>query len=786
MYKRMATAIIITILAIPTFAQNQDEMKKYYTTAENDYTLGRVDSAQAVLLTSLDKMKGNLRQGALHLLTLCALSEDNEEDALRYAQALMKENPYYTQSADDPARFVDLIEHIKSGMSNTITTASSQEENLDEVPVPVTLITEEMIKNSSARNLKEVLTAFVPGMTSVDCNDDINVSMRGVFGQGQEKMLIMLNGHRMNSYSTNTASPDYSISLDKIKRIEVLRGPASSLYGDVALCAVINIITKHGADIDGIKIKAGTGNYGQWNTSVLFGKRYFDVDIMAWGTLNYADGQTFYQSREETGMKKYGGNITVGGMGDSPSYDMGVTFSWAGLSFLYNTRFSQLTSPYTASYTFQPYNRNNYPTFGGMKPSYANEFHHIDLSYAKNITDKLFLGGTITYDMNDETHYQVISDSTIAKLSEVIGTPASYDAALSTLKDIARYHDGQAHNISAQFKSDYNYIATTKHHGSLSFGTQYSMFEMDDSRYVIYGTLNGVQRYNEENSVSVIAKGKEYSFNTYLQIKHRWKNLILNSGLRYDSKKHYDNEVIRQFSPRIALIYILPYLNIKMSYSKSFVDAPYFYRKSNMVITKSDSSSLRSEELHSWQLSIATNSIAKGLNIEVNGFYNRAVDMIYPYGLVHANAGEEKNIGIELNATYKNGGFDAHLVGEWQHVISAEFFGRKIDKVYNVPNFSASAVLAYAITNNLKLHTHLEYYGKQPSYIVNMSTQDFTGINVPERVLADLGVDYQWSRFGFSLNVKNLFNKNYVQGGLATRQVQQQGRWILFSASVKL
>jgi outer membrane receptor for ferrienterochelin and colicins len=777
---------MLAFLSLSSSAQSQDEQKKLYATAESDYSMGRLDQAQAVLTTSLDKFKGNLRQGALHILSLCALAQDHEEEAERYAQKLMKDNPYYTPSTDDPQRFVDIIDRIKRGMTNTITTASSQEENLSEAPVPVTLITEEMIQNSGARNLKELLTAYVPGMTSVDCNDGINVAMRGVFSEGQEKILIMLNGHRLNSYATNTASPDYSIGLEKIKQIEVLRGPASSLYGDVALTAVVNIITKHGADIDGVQLKAGIGNYGQWKTSILFGKRYFDVDLMAWGNLTYAEGQNFYLSRDQTGMQTYGGNIKVGGMGEKPSYDMGVSFSWAGLTFLYNTRFSQLRSPYTASYTFLPYDRGSYPTYQGMRPSFANEYHHIDLSYAKNFTDRLFLGGTITYDMGNEVHYQVLSDSSISKLSQVLGTPSAYDAQLSHLKYVSRYLDGQEHNIGAQLKGDYTYISNEDHQGSISFGTQYSMFQMDDCRYSICGIYNNALSYTEKSEVSEIGKGKEYSFNAYMQIKHRWKNFILNSGIRYDSKKHYDSEVIRQFSPRVALIYVLPYLNVKLSYSKSFVDAPYFYRKINIVITSSSDANLNAEKLHSWQLSVASNNLLKGLNIEINGFYNRAVDMIYPNGLVHSNAGEGKNMGLEFDLGYKTNRFDARVVGEWQHVVSAEFFGRTLDKLYNIPEFSSSAVLAYSLLKNLKVHTQLDFYGKQLAYKYDMSTQGISDFDVPSRFLLNLGADYHISRFGFSLNVHNLLNKDYTQGGIATRQVQQQGLWYQFTASMKL
>ena len=108
-----------------------------------------------------------------------------------------------------------------------------------------------------------MLAAYVPGLNIIDCNDDINIAMRGIYSSTQEKILIMLNGHRLNSYATNTAAPDFSISLENVKQIEVLRGPASSLYGDVALTGVVNIITKQGADVDGVLAKLGVGNYGQ-------------------------------------------------------------------------------------------------------------------------------------------------------------------------------------------------------------------------------------------------------------------------------------------------------------------------------------------------------------------------------------------------------------------------------------------------------------------------------------------------------------------------------------------
>jgi iron complex outermembrane receptor protein len=130
------------------------------------------------------------------------------------------------------------------GWLQEVEVASGYNEPLTEVPVPVTVINSKMITNIGGKTLKDVLVTYVPGITFVQDQNEVNVAGRGVYGSSQQKMLILLNGHRLNSRAYSMANPDYSISLDKDKCIEVHRAPGSSLYGNVALSAVINIITK--------------------------------------------------------------------------------------------------------------------------------------------------------------------------------------------------------------------------------------------------------------------------------------------------------------------------------------------------------------------------------------------------------------------------------------------------------------------------------------------------------------------------------------------------------------
>ena len=332
MSRRIYLIIYICCCVLTTLAQTTDEQyRKIYDAAERDYNIGRIMEAENLLKDNLKNFPLNLRQSAYRLLSMCCLSTDRNGEAENYVKLLLDENPYYSTTLGDPQRFIDMVDNLKSGMTATITTASSQAENLSEVPVPITLITEEMIQNSGARNLQELLAAYVPGMNIIDCNDDINIAMRGIYSNGQEKILIMLNGHRLNSYCTNTAAPDFSIGLDKLKQIEVLRGPASSLYGGVALTAVVNLITKQGIDVDGIKIRAGIGNYGQYRGDMIFGKRYFDLDLLIWGSFHLVKGQKRYMSKEDTGLNIMGGDVNVGGIGPKPSYDFGTSIKYKNL-----------------------------------------------------------------------------------------------------------------------------------------------------------------------------------------------------------------------------------------------------------------------------------------------------------------------------------------------------------------------------------------------------------------------------------------------------------------------
>lgn len=824
MSRRLLLIFLCTVCLLSAQAQNSN-MRQIYDQAESDYQDGRVEQAADLLEEHIKSFPSNLRVSAFRLLSLCNLSMENDSMAEQYATLMLREDPYYNPSIQDPPRFSELVSNLRMGLTATITTASAQSEDLREVPVPTTLITEEMIRISGARNLQEVLAFYVPGMSIVDCNEGVNIAMRGIYSNNQEKILIMLNGHRLNNYSTNIAAPDFSMSLDKLKQIEVLRGPASSIYGGVALTAVVNLITKQGIDIDGFSARVGVGDYGQLRADINMGKRLFDLDFAIWGSLYKADGQRIYVPKEETGYPTMtqGGDVIVGGFGNKPSYDFGATLSWNNLQMLYSSRFSEAISPFTASYTYHPYNIEKYRTFNGIRPSTTNQTHHTEVSYQIN-SDYFYLRGAVTYDNNDLTRYQVFSENPI-RLSDTLAIP--YESHLGLLMayypGVFRYVNGQEKNLGFQLKGDAKYINNAIHKGSVAFGAEYSHFKFDDMRYAVgYDYMMADTLHIPKD----MGKETEKSFSTFLQLKHQWKSLILNAGLRFDYRKRYDDNSIKEFSPRLSLIYLRPKWNAKLSYSKSFIDAPFLYRKLNDLLSDMEQTKgipereLSPEYLHSIQFTLGGTEWIKGLNLELNAFYNHAKNLIYVKTIDYQNMGEYKSLGLEFTGTYRQKWFYANLNTTWQKSSYVTIFeeDKNLSSIPNIPDFMANTILAWNVTKDLKLFTHLMFYSKQTAYRVNLDVvrelydamakyynttdpvemqqlgeliQELSDYqikyeDVSSRFLCDVGAEYTIGRVQLALNVRNLFNKKYVQSGQGTGLVPQRGRWIMISAGIKL
>ncbi|MGT9578267.1 heme exporter protein CcmB [Escherichia coli] len=122
-----------------------------------------------------------------------------------------------------------------------VVTASSVEQNLKDAPASISVITQEDLQRKPVQNLKDVLKE-VPGVQLTNEGDNRKgVSIRGL---DSSYTLILVDGKRVNSRNAVFRHNDFDLNwipVDSIERIEVVRGPMSSLYGSDALGGVVNI-----------------------------------------------------------------------------------------------------------------------------------------------------------------------------------------------------------------------------------------------------------------------------------------------------------------------------------------------------------------------------------------------------------------------------------------------------------------------------------------------------------------------------------------------------------------
>lgn len=152
----------------------------------------------------------------------------------------------------------------------TVSIASRYEQPISEAPSNVYVISDEEIRQSGATDIPTILRR-IPGIEVMQVNGaDFNVSVRGNNQLNANKLLVMVDGRSIyvdaQGFIFWKLLP---VTLLEIKRIEVLKGPASSLYGFNAFDGIINIITKSPEEMKGTTLQVGGGTFGTITSSAI-------------------------------------------------------------------------------------------------------------------------------------------------------------------------------------------------------------------------------------------------------------------------------------------------------------------------------------------------------------------------------------------------------------------------------------------------------------------------------------------------------------------------------------
>ncbi|MCP4348508.1 MAG: TonB-dependent receptor [Desulfobacterales bacterium] len=270
--------------------------------------------------------------------------------------------------------------------------ASKNLMNTRKAPAIATVITEDEIRNTGAGNLMDILSK-IPGLSIIRHASMQRLEIRGIQTPYSEKVLLMIDGHRLNNNFDGTAMfVCNDLIVENIKQVEVIRGPGSALFGTGAFACLINVITKTAGDINGQQVSVTAGSFSTEKYNALFSHANNKVEIS--GHLNYlkTDGQSHLI--EEDALKASGDTLEW-----KEKTDFGLKIKYG--DFGLNGRvIDKKRGPYIGNgYALNDETVYDYVQFLG------------DLTCAKNITDDLDLSARLFTDYyNSDMFHEIFPE----------------------------------------------------------------------------------------------------------------------------------------------------------------------------------------------------------------------------------------------------------------------------------------------------------------------------------------------------------------------------------------
>ncbi|MEP6949019.1 MAG: TonB-dependent receptor plug domain-containing protein [Ginsengibacter sp.] len=195
-------------------------------------------------------------------------------------------------SIKNVSKLLDLS--LEELMNIKVVTASGYLQTTSEAPSTITVITAQQIADRGYEQLEGALRD-IPGIDMIHINGyaPTLIYFSGMYGAENLRALLMIDGIVENNIlgTNDIAGPAYS--LHNAERIEIVWGPVSALYGANAFGGVINIISKKGADIDGLQAEQGFGSFNTSFEKLRMGLKKSKFEFAVAATLYSTDGPKF-------------------------------------------------------------------------------------------------------------------------------------------------------------------------------------------------------------------------------------------------------------------------------------------------------------------------------------------------------------------------------------------------------------------------------------------------------------------------------------------------------------
>ncbi|MDB5240898.1 MAG: hypothetical protein JWP57_1523, partial [Spirosoma sp.] len=263
---------------LEVLAQNNCDELVAIPEAEKKYATGNFDEVFALLAPCAEKsFTENARIQALKILSMTYLAIDSLQQSSRAINQLLALNPKYEPDFGSSPRYKALFQQVRDSQDQIVqvTSVSKKAENLLYVPATVIVLTSKDIVQRGYQSLEQALHDL-PGFDVMKGNGPgySNFYQRGYRSTSNDRTLMLIDGVEENDLASSNIPISQQYALSDIDRIEVIYGPASTMYGANAFVGVINIITKSFRNLAGPSRQlafTGQARAGSLNTQYLDG-----------------------------------------------------------------------------------------------------------------------------------------------------------------------------------------------------------------------------------------------------------------------------------------------------------------------------------------------------------------------------------------------------------------------------------------------------------------------------------------------------------------------------------
>lgn len=515
-------------------------------------------------------------------------------------------------------------EAIWFGAGEEVSIATRHETPAGKAPSIVTVITAEEIKNLGYRTFVEILRT-VPGFEILKDFGfgTVSPAVRGVISS--ERIRVMLNGHHVNNPSSGGAFDNFDdFPVENIKKIEIIRGPASAVYGENALLSVINIITKDTKDIDGARVSSGYGSFDTYDENIVFGKTYGNVSVSGMARYRQTNGfDGIVKSDYQTILDK---NLSL--LGYPPVSEAPGKVHDARQEYDLNTKMV-----YKDIYVEGLYVNKRRGPFAGPQGALAdgshieNDYVFVDTGYKKTFEENFSFAPRIYYDQFDDDYFlkSLPDGTTIPDKNGKLNTFSN--GVIGNGKIINRV-------VGTEIPFDYNLFDGN----TLTLGFEYRLINQSNVQYltnfnpVTLEPLGSIRNFSD--TYSFMRDFTRRIWSVYLQDTWDITDTVnLTVGARHDQYSDFGG----QTNPRAGLSWaFMKGASLKFLYGEAFRPPSFmelFLANQPAVEGNVD---LKPEKIKTFEVGVSY-QFNKHVSSSINYFHNEINDLIVLRALPYNN-----------------------------------------------------------------------------------------------------------------------------------------------------